>query len=309
MENRIHILLFYKFVEIENASEFREEHLKKCVEIGIKGRILVASEGINGSVSGSKEQTEEYKKLLTSDERFSDIVFKEEIGLTHPFTKMVVKVRDEIVALKQKVDMSKKGRHISPEEMYRLYQNEEAGKDFVVVDARNDYEYNVGRFKGAINPDIKTFREFPKLAEKLEEYKDKKVVMYCTGGIRCEKASAYLVQNGFKEVLQLKDGIIKFCQDYPNSFWEGSCFVFDKRLVSNIEGTKPITNCSVCSMPCDLYKNCRNVNCDNLTIICLDCQDKLVGCCSEKCLKEFNEWCREKSARKQGRKVAARMNN
>lgn len=306
MEN-IKILLFYKFIEIENPEEFRKIHLKECEDLGLFGRILVASEGINGSVSGNEMQIEKYKKLLKNDKRFSDITFKEEIGFVHPFTKMTIKIRDEIVALKRKVNLSKRGKHISPTELVELYENSEVGKDFFVVDARNDYEYKVGKFKGAVNPGIKTFRQFPELAKKLEDLKDKKVVMYCTGGIRCEKASAYLIEQGFKDVSQLKDGVINFCQQYPNSLWEGSCFVFDKRLVSNIDENKPITKCSSCEKACDLYKNCRNVNCDELTILCVECQEKLVGCCSEKCLNEFRDWCLEKSARRQNRKVALRM--
>jgi len=127
--------------------------------------------------------------------------------------------------------------------------------------------------------------------------------MYCTGGIRCEKASAYMIEKGFKNVMQLEGGIINFCQQYPNTLWEGRCFVFDKRLISSVGQTNPpITNCIICNVRCDLYRNCRNVNCDKLVVMCLDCEKKMNGCCSEICFKEFKIQCIEKSIRKQGRR-------
>lgn len=300
----IHILLFYKFVPIENLEEFKMEHWKFCKDLGVLGKILIAKEGINGSISGTKEQVESYKEKLTSDSRFNDIVFKEETGLTHPFTRMIVRIRNEIVALKKEVDLSKTGDYISPRELYELYQNSVVGKDFVIIDGRNSYEYKVGRFKGAIDPGTRTFRQFPEKVKDLKKFKDKKIIMYCTGGIRCEKATAVLREEGFENVYQLKDGIINFCQQFPNTFWEGSCFVFDKRLVSSVgQEESLISECEVCGVSCDLYKNCRSVSCDRLVILCVNCQRNLNGCCSEKCLEEFRNECIEKSFRKQNRRI------
>ncbi|MEK6882167.1 MAG: rhodanese-like domain-containing protein, partial [Nanoarchaeota archaeon] len=148
------------------------------------------------------------------------------------------------------------------------------------------------------------FREFPEAVEKLdkEKMKDKKIVTYCTGGIRCEKASAYLKQQGFENVHQLKEGVIKFGKQFPNNVWEGKLFVFDKRLLSGVNDETQDLKCDVCGKNCDLYRNCRNVYCDNLFISCLDCEKKLNGCCSESCFKEFKKQCMEKSLRKQNRR-------
>ncbi len=280
----IHILLFYKFVEIDNAEEFRDKHLEFCKNLGIKGKILIAKEGINGSVSGTIEQTEAYKKELTSDEKFSDVEFKEEIGIFHPFRKMVVKVKDEIIRIDKELDMSKKGDYISPKELLDLY---EKGEEVLILDTRNNYEYEVGRFKGAMKSEIETFRQFPEFVERLKEFKEKPVVMYCTGGIRCEKASAYMVQQGFKNVKQLHGGVIKFCQQFPNTAWEGSCFVFDDRLTSNVGQKDELNKCLHCKTSCDLMRNCKNAKCNKMIFICPNCREEMHSCCSEKCVEKI----------------------
>ncbi len=375
----IHILLFYKFHTIENPEYFARKQKSFCKKLGIFGKILIAKEGINGSISGTKEQTEKYKKFLRNQKGFGDVKFKEETGFGHPFTKTHTRIRNEIVSLKKKIDINKRGKYLTPKEFLKLYENNEIanynlnendsirkdgeeinhnnkkiivnkigkGKkiinnkfdqankvnqiknkdqkretknhnnyklldnkinsltnknDFIVLDARNYYEYNLGRFKKAINPNIKTFREFPRFVEKFKkdkENKKKKIVMYCTGGIRCEKASAYMIKNGFKNVYQLEGGIINFCQQFPNTVWEGKCFVFDKRLMTDInQNNKPISRCVNCHQFCDLYRNCKNVECDKLIIMCVRCQEKLQGCCSEKCLIEFIKYARKRAVLK-----------
>jgi len=284
----IRVLLYYKYVEIDSPGKFKAKHLKDCLELGLKGRILIAKEGINGSVSGTFEQTEKYRKLLTSDERFNDIEFKEDKALMVPFKKMVVKVRPEIIKFQQDVDLNGKGKHISSEEFLNLYNS---GEDIVILDARNEYEWQVGKFKDAVTLPIENFTEFPEAVddfEDLEELKDKKVVMYCTGGIRCEKASAYLVKQGFKDVSQLHGGILTFGKKFPDTVWEGTCFVFDKRLKSDINmKSGPITKCKHCDIACDQYRNCRVHECNNLFVICPDCDMKMQGCCTNECLKDY----------------------
>ncbi len=310
----IHILLFYKFVNLgnkEKLEEFRVKRLEECEKIGLKGRILVAEEGINGSVSGTKEQIDRYKKLMHSKKQFSDLWFKDDIGRALPFTKMTILVRDEIVALKKKVDMSKAGNYLGPAQILELYGSDGKLKEGVVfLDARNDYEHKIGKFKDSIQVNTKTFREFPEKAKELEKIKgikDKKIVMYCTGGIRCEKASVVLKEAGFKDVNQIHGGVINFVQKYPDTFWEGKLFVFDKRMVADVnnENKEPITECEVCSIPCDLYKNCRNPECDKFVVLCLDCQFKLHGCCSQECFLDFQRSSRKKSLVNQGRKTEA----
>lgn len=302
MENEeLRVILFYKFVGMGDPESFVRKHLKYCKNLGILGRVLFSEEGINGSVSGTRSQIEEYKSHLENDSRFKGIVFKEDPVIEHPFTKMKVKVRKEIVTFGKKINLSKTGEHIQPEDLKKLY---DSGEEFIVLDTRNDYEYKVGKFKNAIHLDIKNFRDFPEALKKIEEHKDKKIVAYCTGGIRCEKATAYMKEKGFKNVMQLNDGILNFGKQFPDTYWEGKCFVFDKRLVQGLNsGDDTIAKCSVCGTPSDLCRNCRNLNCDKLIVECLECQKKLNGCCSIQCLNEFREQCREKALRKQGRKL------
>lgn len=283
----IKVLLFYKYVEIDDPSDFSKKHLKACKKIGLFGRILVAKEGINGSVSGNEEQIEEYKKIMRNNDLFSDMIFKEDMATEHPFKKMNIKVKNELVRFEQDVDLSKTGKHISPRDFLNLY---DSGEEIIILDARNDYESKVGKFKNAVTPEIKTFREFPKVLDLLKGKEDKKIVMYCTGGIRCEKASAYLVQNGFKDVSQLSGGILTFGKEFPDSVWEGKCFVFDKRMMSSINSKDScLSNCEICNKECDLYRNCKNNSCDRFVSICKNCEDKMQGCCSRKCFDEYLE--------------------
>jgi UPF0176 protein len=284
MESGLKVLAFYKFAHIDKPRVFARELQNWCRHLGIKGRILVGEEGINGGVSGTEEQTETFKQHVRSDLRFSNIVFKEDPCITHPFARMNVKVKDEIVRLGTKVDLKNTGNYLSPAEFLELSKRE----DIVLLDTRNDYEWRVGKFKNAVTLPMKTFREFPDFVEKFKDKKDKKIVMYCTGGIRCEKASAYMKEQGFNDVSQLEGGILTFCKELPDTAWEGTCFVFDKRLVSHVNtDTRAITNCESCHVPCDLYKNCRAVECDRYVVLCQACDNKLAGCCSETCLKNW----------------------
>ncbi len=288
MSKDIHIILFYKYVDISSPREFAEEHLSYCKNLGVLGKVLVAGEGINGSVSGTADQIEDYKKNLQSDSRFSDIVFKEDLGLMHPFKKMIVRIKKEIVSFGLDVDLNNRGKHITPEEFLDLYNKKE---EVIILDARNNYESKVGKFKKALTPDIENFREFPKVADMLKGKKDKKIVMYCTGGIRCEKASAYLVQQGFKDVSQLSGGILEFGKKFPDSVWEGKCFVFDKRLLSKVNNNEDvIAKCEICSELCDFYRNCRNKKCNKLMIMCIYCDREMSGCCSKECFNEAIEF-------------------
>lgn len=304
MREKIHILAFYKYVDIKNPVGFREEHLAFCRNLGLRGRILVAREGVNGGVCGDLGQVERYKVELKKDDRFSDIEFKEDIGLEFPFRKMVVKVKKEIVRFEQDVDLAKKGRYISPEEFLEFYEGGEVDSgEVVVLDARNNYESRVGKFKGAITPDISLFKEFPKVARALRGKEDKKIVIYCTGGIRCEKASAYLVQQGFKNVNQLRGGILSFAQQFPESVWEGKCFVFDKRLIVGFGGEdSEISSCEICGGNCDLYRNCKNKKCDKLTVLCSACENEMKGCCGDDCLFSYKKELKEKEERNRGKK-------
>lgn len=272
------VTLFYKYVELTNIEELQKIILERCNSIGLRGRILLANEGINGSVSGGEEQIIAFKDYIMSFPYFGDIEFKDEQTLSHPFKKMNIKLRKEICNFGQTVNLSEKGTYLEPEELLKWY---ESGKKFTIMDARNNYESKIGRFKGAITPDIETFREFPQALKHIEGKENEDVVIYCTGGIRCEKASAYLKQNGFKKVYHIHGGIIRFIQSCPNTVWEGANFVFDKRIV--VPSENPITACEICNAPCDQYVNCKNPACDKFTILCPECKHSMNRCCSESC--------------------------
>lgn len=212
----------------------REPFLDKMREIGLKGTLIVAFEGINGGFAGTRTQMDDFYQFLRTDARFEDLKFKETFDDKNPFDKAKVKIRKEIVTMGVGgVDPLKiTGVHLDPVEWHELIQDPEV----IIIDTRNDYEFELGTFKNAINPNTENFREFPEYVEQhLSDKKDKKIAMFCTGGIRCEKSTAYLLEQGFSNVYQLQDGILNYIEKMPqdNSLWEGSCFVFDDRVAVN----------------------------------------------------------------------------
>ena len=289
--NDYKILLFYKYVHLENPAEKVDSHLDWCLKNDIKGRVFFAKEGINGTVSGTRENIEKYKEHLTSFTEFKDIWFKENEANEHAFRKMHVRLKNEIVNGElQNVSLEHGGKRLSPDELLKLYNEE---KDFVIVDARNWYESKIGKFRNAITPQMKNFREWKEVVDNdLQKYKDKTVVTYCTGGIRCEKASAYLKEKGFKDVYQLEGGIFNFVKNFPDTYWEGAMFVFDERRVVN-PNTKEellhISNCHFCGKPTSYYINCHNLDCDRIIVSCHECKVEYNYCCSDECRASKNK--------------------
>ncbi len=229
--NKIVIASFYKFIPLADFETLREPLLATMQQLNIKGTILLAAEGINGGFAGTREQMDSFYTYMRMDSRFNDLNFKETFDDNNPFEKAKVKVRKEIVTMGVKnVDpLTATGVHLSPEEWHEFIQDPEV----IVIDTRNDYEFDLGTFKNAINPNTENFREFPEyVQQQLGDKKDKKIAMFCTGGIRCEKSTAYLKEQGFQHVYQLKDGILNYIEAMPkeNSLWEGQCFVFDDRV-------------------------------------------------------------------------------
>ena len=276
-------VLFYKYVPLKNLEKFRIRHLGLCKRLNLKGRVLIAKEGINGNLTGKDKDIKEYIKTMHRDPRFFDVELKKGFTNMHNFKKIFVRRKKEIVTSGLKVDMMKKAKYVKPKELKKWLDKKE---NLILVDARNDYEYKIGRFKNALNPKLNTFKEFPKVAKKLKHLKNKKIVTYCTGGVRCEKASAYLKKQGFKDVYQLYGGIIKYGEEVGNKHWEGKCFVFDTRGAINInpkKQSKPITQCELCKIPCSKYYNCANTKCDKRFISCKDCIKILNFCCSKNC--------------------------
>lgn len=274
MEYRV--VSLYKYAPLENPDALVHTLRRACLRHNILGRILISKEGINAAFSGTEEDIEMLKVFFK--ELFPGITFREQSTEKQTYHKLVVRARKEVVVFGESVDVQRTGDHIPPEKFKQMLDNNE---DIVIVDTRNEYETAVGKFKNAITLPIKTFKEFPKAVPLLEKYKDKKIVMYCTAGIRCEKASAYLKQKGFKNVNQLEGGIINYINKFPNDNWEGACFVFDNRLAAAVN--KPISVCVHCKQKTDAVINCHNLDCDILIICCSTCKTTMKGCCSEKC--------------------------
>lgn len=287
--HRYRVLLYYKYVPIEEPEHFVQQHLHFCKEIGLKGRIIVAREGINGTVSGTVAQTDTYMKAMHADERFKDMVFKIDEAEGHAFKKIKVKLKRELVnfQLEKDVDPNKlSGKRLSPKAFYEHLQRD----DVIVIDGRNDYEYDIGHFRGAIRPEVRTFREFPKwVRNNLSQYKDKKVIMYCTGGIRCEKLSGFFLQEGFKDVAQLDGGIVTYGKDpeVQGELFDGKCYVFDERIAVRInqKEDKIVGKCYHCGRPEDRYVNCANPECHLQHICCMTCEVMHKRSCSDACRK------------------------
>jgi len=280
-------LSFYQYANIGNTSVFRDHIYTRWAEVGVYGRIYVAHEGVNAQISVPKTQWTAFEKEV------NDIVFLRNIRLNiaieddgKSFYKLKIKIRNKIVAdglNDETFDVTNRGVHLDAQRFNQLTED----KNTIIVDMRNHYESEVGHFDGAICPDVDTFREaLPLMEEQLSENKDKNIVMYCTGGIRCEKASAYYKHKGFKNVFQLEGGIIEYArqvekQGLENKF-KGKNFVFDDRLGERIS-TEIISQCHQCGNPCDTHVNCANEACHHLFIQCQACATKYAQCCTEAC--------------------------
>jgi UPF0176 protein len=225
------ITALYKFVTLDDYQSIREPLQSFCQEQGVKGTLLLANEGINGTVAGTRSAMDAVLGYLKSDERLADVEYKESFAEENPFYRMKVKLKREIVTLGvEGIDPNQTvGTYVKPQDWNALISD----PDVVLVDTRNDYEVDIGTFKGAVDPKTTTFREFPEYVHNnFDPKKNKKVAMFCTGGIRCEKASAYMLQEGYEEVYHLQGGILKYLEEVPESesMWQGECFVFDNRV-------------------------------------------------------------------------------
>lgn len=249
--SQIVICAMYKFVTLDNYEDMRAPLLDTMEKNGIKGTLLLAKEGINGTVSGTRSGIDALLHYLNQDERINPISFKESFDEEQPFYRTKVKLKKEIVTMGvEGIDPRKTvGTYVKPQDWNQLISD----PDVTVIDTRNDYEIEIGTFKHAINPNTESFREFPDyVAKQLDPSKNKKVAMFCTGGIRCEKSTAYLKEQGFDEVYHLEGGILKYLEEVPKeeSLWEGDCFVFDNRVAVNHDLEKSIYDqCYACRLP------------------------------------------------------------
>lgn len=296
---------FYRYVIIDNPTELRDTLFKQWNAFGVLGRIYVAKEGINAQMSVPEENWEVFKYNLSTDPRFAGTPFKiavEDDGKS--FYKLVVKVKNKIVADgldDDAFDVTNVGNHLTAAQFNQAMDDPET----IVVDMRNQYETEVGRFVGALCPDADTFREeLPMVIEELKDKKDKKIIMYCTGGVRCEKASAYLKHHGFQDVNQLHGGIIDYvrqirAEGLPSKFI-GKNFVFDERVGERITDDI-ISECHQCGAPCDTHVNCANDDCHLLFIQCDSCAEKMKGCCTPECMHIASLPIEEQKALRRGR--------
>lgn len=279
------ILLYYCYTHIEHPEQFREQHHLFCIQNNIFGRIIIAQEGLNGTVSGSPDACEKYMNEILSDPRFAKTEFKVEAHDKMGFQKLHVRVKNEIVhsSLKTIDPNLRTGKYVEPDEFKEILKSEH--EDVVILDVRSNYEHSVGKFKNAITLDIENFRDFPERINELEQYKNKKVITYCTGGIKCEKASAYLLEQGFKDVYQLHGGIIKYGIEADGEDFEGKCYVFDNRVIAEVNKVNPkvISTCYVCGTISDRMVNCANSECNLHVPICEACGWEKEGACSDEC--------------------------
>ena len=284
MDKQYVALAYYLFVELQDPHHEVEKHKKFFESKECTGRIYISEEGINGQMSGSLSDAEAYQQWIKQDPRFSNISFKFHPVSEQIFPRMTVKYRPQLVALDQKIDTKEGGEHVSPAKWKVMMESGE----FLLLDVRNQYEWDIGHFEGALLPPLQSFREFPDYAENLKQTVDPqktKVMMYCTGGIRCELYSAVLKKKGFQDVYQLEGGVINYGLQEGNAHWKGKLFVFDDRLAVPIDGKEsdPISLCLHCKNGCDIYYNCANMDCNELFVCCPSCLEIYKGCCSFDC--------------------------
>ena len=240
----------YKFEPLYDVEVLVPEFQSVCDDLKLKGSVYLSPNGINFSLAGSEESIEEYLHFMEQDKRFLDVPLKKTYSETQPFRRMKVRPKKEIISLGRD-DINPReltGGYITPKELYSMYENND---DVIILDTRNEYETRVGLFENAVDLQLDTFRDFPDAIEQLpEEYKDKQIVIYCTGGIRCEKASAVMLKAGFSDVKQLEGGVLDYFRETGGKYWNGDCFVFDERVALDTElNETEYIYCYICREP------------------------------------------------------------
>ena len=240
----------YKFEPLDNVEVLVPEFQSVCDDLDLKGSVYLSPNGINFSLAGGEEAIQQYLYFMEQDKRFLDIPLKKTYSETQPFRRMKVRQKKEIISLGRD-DINPReltGDYVTPQELYSMYENNE---DVIVLDTRNEYETRVGLFENAVDLQLDTFRDFPDAIEQLpEEYKDKQIVMYCTGGIRCEKASAIMLKAGFSDVKQLEGGVLDYFKETGGKYWNGDCFVFDERVALDTDlNETEYVYCYICREP------------------------------------------------------------
>ncbi len=284
-----YISAFYHFTRLENLENIKSDLENKAEELNVRGLLVLGNEGINTTCSSpSKENLELFKQWISSYFKAPKIAFKDSECDRPPFRRYKVKIRDEIVTagLPDVMPPEGKNHHLSPTEWNKVLKEE---NDYVMIDTRNWYEYNIGTFKGALNPNIEKFTDFPEYIEKQGIKKDKKMLIFCTGGIRCEKGILELQKQGYDEVYQLEGGILNYLAEYPNDQYDGECFVFDHRVSvdQKLGASTRYTLCPHCGQPADTEIECKR--CDFHEKICVTCTQEEIkqDTCSKNCAHQW----------------------
>lgn len=278
------VILYYKFVPVADPNITMRWQKELCSRLGLKGRVIISPHGINGTLGGGIENLREYKREMNRSLLFKGIMYKWSDGSGEEFPKLSVKVRDELVAFKasdelviDETGVTNGGVHLKPEALHKLI--EERGDEVIFFDGRNAYEAQVGKFKGAIIPNVETTPDFLKELEdpKYDAIKDRPIITYCTGGIRCEILSVLMKNRGFKEVYQIDGGIVKYGEKYGDEgFWEGSLYIFDGRMNHTFSRkTKTLGVCVHCGNKTSRFINCADVACNKLKLVCESCDNKV----------------------------------
>ena len=283
------VLLYYKYARLSDPDVFAADHRLLCQQLGLRGRIVVAVEGLNGTVSGTKENCAKYREALDNEPITAGIAWKIDPAEGHVFPKLSIKVRNEVVTLElgeedfNPADLT--ASHLKPLEWREAMKEDHV----VLLYARNDYEWEIGHFEVAILPKVPSFKDLPKwIRDHRSELEGKKILTYCTGGIRCEKFSGFLLNEGFDNVFQLDGGIVTYGKDEEvrGEGYEGECYVFDERLsvsVNQTEGAKLVSKCRSCGVPSIRYRNCAWMPCNAQILLCEDCEERIGRYCDCRC--------------------------
>lgn len=289
MNNPYEVLLYYKYAHLDDPEAFAADHRLLCLKLELRGRIVIAAEGLNGTVSGTKENCAKYREALDADPVTAGIAWKIDEEKGHVFPKLSIKVRDEVVTLElgkknfNPIDLT--ATHLNPSAWQKVMKEE----NVILLDARNDYEWEIGRFEGAILPNIPSFKDLPKwIRDHRSELEGKKILTYCTGGIRCEKFSGFLLNEGFHDVFQLDGGIVNYGKDKDvrGEGYEGECYVFDERLsvpINQTEGAKVVSKCGNCGISSIRYRNCAWMPCNAQILLCKNCEEEMGRYCDQRC--------------------------
>lgn len=270
------VLLFYKYVEIKDPEDLKNQQRELCLKLNLKGRIIIAKEGINATLEGTIKNINKYCEEIKKE--FKDIHLKLSDGTGNAFPKLSIKIRPEIVAADLKSDINPNnitGKYLTADKLHDWINSK---KEFYIVDMRNEYEQKTGYFEGSILSNLEQFRDLPKFLPQIKHLKDKTILTVCTGGVRCEKASGFLIKHGFKNVYQLYGGIVTYMEKYPGEDFKGSLYVFDERLIMGFNMDDPkreiVGRCANCNKLSENFINCTDDFCHRHFIACINCVDK-----------------------------------